>query len=121
MAVSMSNSRIAVLFLILLALNMISGVAHAQPAQWTVETLKLPSPAVRLFLKPGRSKLSRIRIMTRRDGWFALKKCDEKPCLKALKSGYKRTAPPRDALPDTEVTFGKRNIRAIGPAFKIIK
>jgi len=112
MAVSMSNNRIEVLLLVLLALKTFSGVAYAQPAQWTVETLKLPSMAVRLFLKPGKSKLSRIRIMTRGDGWFTLKKCDGKPCLKALKSGYKRAAPPRDALPDAEVTFGKKNIRA---------
>ena len=113
MAGSMSKCRIAALSLIALVPNLFSSAGNAQQAQWTVETLKLPSPAIRLFMNPGKSKISRVRIRTRSKGWFSLGKCDDKPCIRALKSSYERAAPPRDALPDAEVTLGKRNIRTV--------
>lgn len=113
MAGSMSKCGTAALFLFALVLNCFSNPVWAQPAQWRIETLKLPSPAVRLFMKPGRSKFSRVRIKTRSNGWFSLRKCNDKTCIKALKDSYKRAAPPRDALPDAEITTGKRNVRAV--------
>ncbi len=112
MAGSMFRARIAALFFFSLLLILNSQVVNAQLAKWSIETLKLPSPAVRLFLNPGRSKFSRIRIRTRSNGWFSLAKCDDTLCIRALKSSYKRPAPPRGALPDAEVIFGKRSIRA---------
>ena len=113
MAGSMYRMRTSVLVLFVLALNFYSRAANAQQAQWSVETLKLPSPAVRLFMIPGSPKFNRIRIKTRSSGWFSLRKCDGKVCVRALKSSYQRAAPPRNALPDAEVTKGKNNIRAV--------
>ncbi len=113
MAGSMSD-RFAVVFAFgLLLSSLFSIAAHAGQMTWRVETLKLPSSAVRLFttMKRG-SGFSRIRIKTRNSGWFTLGKCAGKPCATALETGYATPPLPFQALPDSEVTRGKRNIRA---------
>lgn len=113
MAGSMSDRVAAVLFLGFLFSSIFSITLQARQEAWRVETLKLPSPAVRLFTS-GRNEagLGRIRIKTRNGGWFALGKCAGKPCVTALETGYRRPAPPLQALPDAKVITGKRNIRA---------
>jgi hypothetical protein len=108
----MSNRRAAILALALFVLNAFSNNAGAQPAPWTLETLKLPSSPVRLFMSTGGSSFNQLRIETRNKGWFTVGECGGKPCIKALKAGYKRAAPPPHALPDAQITTGKRNIRA---------
>lgn len=110
----MSDRIAVVLFLGLLFSSSFTITAHAGQAAWSVETLKLPSPAVRLFASEGdESGLSRIRIKTRNEGWFTLSECAGMPCVKLLETGTGRPALPKQALPDAEVTKGKRNIRAV--------
>ncbi len=113
MAGSMSDRFAAVLSLGFLFSSIFSITVHAGQGVWKVETLKLPSPAIRLFTsEKNEVGLGRIRIKTRNGGWFALGKCAGKPCVTALETGYRRPAPPSQALPDAEVITGKQNIRA---------
>jgi len=108
MADSTSRLNAAAFLLFLLVLN----AAHAKPGPWTLEIVKLPSPPVRLFMGTDKDGLGQLQIQTRKKGWFYLSACNGAPCARALKTGYRRSAPPADALPDASVATGKRNIIA---------
>lgn len=112
MADNMSDRSAVVLFLTLFLFSALPGVTEAQSAQWKVETIKLSSPASRLFLNmDGSPDFNQIRIKTRNNGWLTLKECGGKHCADALKGDYSQPKPPSQALPDAEVTKGNRNIR----------
>jgi hypothetical protein len=112
MADNMSDRIAVVLSLALFLFSAHPGVTEAQSAQWKIETIKLPSPASRLFLSmDGSPDINQIRIKTRSNGWLTLKQCGGKHCADILKGDYSQTKPPANALPDAEVTRGNRNIR----------
>lgn len=114
MADNMSD-RIAVVFLslTLFLFSTHTGVTEAQSVPWNVETIRLPSPASRLFLDmDGGPDISQVRIKTTNKDWLTLKECDGAYCADALKGSFSQPKLPANALPDSELTNGNRNVRS---------
>ncbi len=78
---------------------------------WEVVTVLLPSQPEQIILKRKRKeKLKYIRIRTRDGAWYRLKDCETGICAIRVRRDTKKRRVPLDALPDTRMTYGKRNI-----------
>ncbi|MDH3579790.1 MAG: VCBS repeat-containing protein [Hyphomicrobiales bacterium] len=92
--------------------SVFSGIGCAQAADWRVDTLKLPAIAERVFLQDNGQSLRKVRIRTRGGGWMFIGRCGENLCAKETTAGFSTPPLPAGALPDAEISYGKKGIHA---------
>lgn len=89
-----------------------SGTGSLSAADWQVQTVELPAPAERVFLQDNRQSFRKVRIRTGDGSWMFVSQCGERPCAKRTTAGFSRPPLPAGALPDAEISYGKKGIHA---------
>ncbi len=102
----MMTRCLVVLFLVF------SGTGSAGAADWSVHTIKLPANPERVLLRKGAQSLRGVRIRTSDGSWLFINQCGKKLCTEKTTAAFTKPPPPAGALPDAEVSHGKRGIHS---------